>query len=148
MTLDDISVPCARQSFNDILFTCPCKKPLANRSPAPVKSTIFNPFFIPYSTTSLPFIAIILISSGHNNYLPRDFGKVITSSKFLTSIKDVISCSFAKVISILFFTNSKNGFYVYLHKIDLIKTLQLYSHLNCFLKSLLISFIPDNPLEK
>ena len=36
-----------------------------------------------------------------------DFEKLITSSKFFASIKDIISCSLANVISSLFLTSSK-----------------------------------------
>ena len=39
--------------------------------------------------------------------LPRDFEKFITSSKDFASINEIISCSFANVISYLFLTNSK-----------------------------------------
>ena len=50
-------MPLSRLSFKDILFTCPCKKPAAKRSPAPVKSAILSPCLIPHSTTSSPLIA-------------------------------------------------------------------------------------------
>ena len=84
MTLDDISVPFSKLSLNDILFTCPCKKPPAKRSPAPVKSTIFKPSFTPHSTTSSPLIATAPFSPRVTTIIfSRDLENVITSSKFL-----------------------------------------------------------------
>ena len=106
-----------------------CKKPAAKRSPAPVKSTILRPSFIPHSTTSFPFTATAPFSPLVKTIiLPKDFEKLITSSKDFASINEIISCSFAKVISNLFLTNSKNGVCVDQHKTDLIKTSQLYLH--------------------
>ena len=63
-----------------MLFTCPCKKPAAKRSPAPVKSTILSPSLIPHSTTSSPLIATAPFSPLVSTIiLPRDFEKFITS---------------------------------------------------------------------
>ena len=58
LLLMTFQLPLFKHSFIVILFTCPCKKPAANRSPeAPVKSTILSPCFIPHSTTSFLLIA-------------------------------------------------------------------------------------------
>ena len=40
MTFEDISVAVSKLSFVDLLLIKPCKKPPANKSPAPVKSFI------------------------------------------------------------------------------------------------------------
>ena len=50
----------------------------------------------------LPFSPRVIIIN-----FPRFFPKEITSSKFLASTRDEISCSFAKVISNLFLTKSR-----------------------------------------
>ena len=60
-----------------MLFIYPCKKPAAKRSPAPVKSIIFRPCFIPHSTTSSPLIATAPFSPLVKTIiLPRDLEKL------------------------------------------------------------------------
>ena len=72
------------------------------------KKIIFKFFCISFSKTSSPLIAtapfspLVTIIS-----LLSCFEKFITSLKFFASIKDVISCSLAKVISSLFLTKFK-----------------------------------------
>ena len=76
--MEDISVPLSKLSLRDILLTCPCKKPAAKRSPAPVKSTILRPSFIPHSTTSSPLMATAPFSPLVKTIiLPRDLEKFI-----------------------------------------------------------------------
>ena len=52
MIFDDNSVPFSKLSLVDKLFICPCKKPAANKSPAPVKSIIFRFFLFSGRTSS------------------------------------------------------------------------------------------------
>ena len=54
---EDISVPFSKLSFTDFPLTYPSRKPPANKSPAPVKSTIFKSFFALHSVTILFSIA-------------------------------------------------------------------------------------------
>ena len=63
---------------------------------------------MPHSTTSSPLIATAPLSPLVTTInLLSFFEKLITSLKFFASINEIISCSFAKVISNLFFTKFK-----------------------------------------
>ena len=101
-------MPFSRQLFIDSLLIYPCKNPAANKSPAPVRSTILRLFCIVFSITSSPLIAtepfypLVIITN-----LLSCFANFIISSKFFASINEVISCSLANVISSLFLTKFK-----------------------------------------
>ena len=69
MIFDDNSVPFSKLSLNVSSLICPCKKPAANKSPAPVKSRIFRFFLLWHSiipslvTATLPLAPRVITNS-------------------------------------------------------------------------------------
>ena len=104
-------MPLIKHSFIGKLLMIPWRYPAANKSPAPVKSLILRFFWASQSISSLfsidiaPFSPLVITT-----FFLICFEKVTVSSKELASINDVISCSFAKMISSLFLANYKKCF--------------------------------------